>query len=411
MCRVKDAQEVQGIYQEYLEAWQSLCLQKFVGGESSELLRFHAHYIQEMGWDRSALEAYSCYLSEKVESFDESTSFAEILEEVEQQLQRIGSPLYERLFLAFGVDERKQLNEEQAKKRLCLMLQHLGGEIDDNGMLQLLGRCRIDTHLPPHASFWHTVAKTVQAAYPFKELTDQRIHQLRMYIDHQNIMYIRSLFKKIGMTDEQALTAYVKAAAPLGLNGRRIEREPARYHNKLIAGESYKDRVQGYENKKRTVRFHGEFILDRKGNFVSQWNVLERDQVNGGYHSELSYYQERYWEKGAYFEEQLMNGESFNYADRNDEVHRQLDVRPPGKLDPMLRKEIGRYGLLDREIQAERNTAFGRRSKWFSPERKNKKESEITYDYFSDQGDRYSGRFSERLLTILYRVRLLFRRK
>lgn len=372
-----------------------------------QLVRHCQHFLM-MDWDQAAVNVYGHELLKQVQQSETAAMLIEQVAENDLALQTIGSPLYERLFNVFGMDEVGAVSEKQAKKRLALLLKHLGGEMDENEMLQLNGKAAFDDQLAPHAIFWSTLAETVQAAYPVNILSNRSIHQLRMYIDRQNISYVRSNFKKLGMTDEQALAAYVKAPTPKGRNGKRIEREPARYHNKLILGENYSDRVKGNENKKRTVGFHSEFIIDPMGNFVSQWNVLEKDSESGKYYSALSDYQHRYRNRTAYFEEQLMNGESFNYANRNDETHVRLDVKPPAKLDTRLRKDIGRYGLLgngnlDESMKGsavERN----QQNKWFSPKRKSKDNSKVNYDYLSDKGDAYSGRLLERLMDQLYKV-------
>lgn len=52
----------------------------------------------------------------------------------------------------------------------------------------------------------------------------KKIHQLRMYIDRQNIMYIRDFFKQEGDADEQALKRYVFAAKPQGMGGRKLKK-------------------------------------------------------------------------------------------------------------------------------------------------------------------------------------------
>lgn len=382
--------------------------------ECEELLRMHVEQLQSMGWDDSALTVHKRYLSDLLKKIEEASLLKSCLQQLNIELQLVGSRVYERLFEAAGSEDRKLLTEEQAKNKLFLLLSHLGGKMDEEGMMQLSDPCLFDERLSPHAHFWQTLARTMQSAYPVKELSEPMFHQLRMYIDRQNIHYIRSRFKKSGMTDEQALAAYVQAPGPVGRNGRRIEREPARYHNKLILGEKYSNRVGGNENKKRTVNFHSEFILDSKGNFVSQWNVLEKDEVNNGYHSSLSYYQRRFKENTAYFEEQLMNGESFNYAERNDDRHRRLDVRPPGKLDTPLRKNVGSYGLIGKaevsEQSEEQAPNIDRKKKWFSPERKNKQRPEMNFDYFSDKGDTYSGGIADRFLDPLRKILQLIKK-
>ncbi|MBL1226923.1 DUF3114 domain-containing protein [Enterococcus sp. BWR-S5] len=361
--------------------------------------------LREMAWGQQACGVQAAYLLKLVSKLKEPQKLKECFCQLNNELQCVGSRAYERLFDA---SEDGAFTEEQAKKRLHLLVLHLGAELDENEMLQLNGPYAFDETLSPHARFWQTLAKTMQAAYPNKNLSDPIHHQLRMYIDRQNIQYIRSKFKTAERTDEQALAAYVSAPSPLGRSGKRMEREPARYHNKMIIGETYGSRVLGNENKKRTVHFHSEFILNRRGDFVSQWNVLEKDKASGKYHSDLSYYQTRFGEQSLYFEEQLMNGESFNYAEKNDKVHKRLDVRPPGKLDHNLRKTIGRHGLNGQKSKTDMNQlmdgAEGQQRKWLSPQQRNRQNPELNYDYFSDKGDTYSGNVYNRLLDTVRRL-------
>ncbi|MDT2570504.1 DUF3114 domain-containing protein [Enterococcus raffinosus] len=181
--------------------------------------------------------------------------------------------------------------------------------------------------------FLNLWAKTVQSAYKGKELDDARVHQLRMYIDRNNINYIRATYGN-GISDEEALKLYAKAE----LKGKKMIAEKGRLHNKYLKAEGY---TSGNENRKRTSPdFHSEFILDSNGKFVSQWNVLETDK-NGNVITDWEYYKKKYptAEARKNFESQIMNGESYNYGNKNDKEHNRLDVKPT-KLDYPLRKEI-----------------------------------------------------------------------
>lgn len=263
------------------------------------------------------------------------------------------------------------------------LIQNMGGYIDENGMLQLKKGFCVGEQIPPHGKFFQNLALNVEKTYGETGLGEQgdvkgrMIHQLRMYIDRHNITFIRNKFRKGRMKDEEALAAYVQAPLECGgLGGVKLLREPARYHNKYPAGSSYRKYQKGCENKKRlTPDFHAEFIIDRNGDFVSQWNILE-ENADGRVISDPGYYRQKYLEQGeTAWEEaqrQIMDTESFNYASKNDKVHQRLDVLPPGLFDTDLRRQIA--------------------EEWKSPCRHAKalKDIKNRYCYHSDKGDAYS---------------------
>ncbi len=263
------------------------------------------------------------------------------------------------------------------------LIYKMGGYIDDNGMLQLKNGFCVGENSPPHGKFFRQLASYVEKMYgetglgSLDDREGRMVHQFRMYIDRHNIAYIRENFKKDGMTDEEALEAYVRAPKEQGgLNGAKLLREPARLHNKYPFGSSYRKYQKGRENKKRlTPDFHSEFIIDRDAAFVSQWNVLEEDR-QGRIVSDIEYYRQKYLAQGAdVWEEaqrQIMDTESFNYASKNDGTHQRLDIEPPGLFDTMLRKQIGK--------------------EWKSPCKHARalKDIKNRYCYGSDKGDAYS---------------------
>lgn len=263
------------------------------------------------------------------------------------------------------------------------LIHKMGGYLDENGMLQLKNGFFAGEQVPPHGIIFQNLASYMEKTYGetgldgLSGMEGRMIHQLRMYIDRHNIAYVRRKFKKEGMTDEQALAAYVWASAKCGgLGGVKLLREPARLHNKYPLGSSYRKYQKGHENKKRlTPDFHSEFIIDRNGAFVSQWNVLDEDE-NGRVISDIEYYRKKYLAQGPKAWEaaqrQIMDTESFNYASRNDRVHEKLDIKPPVLFDTELRKQIAKG--------------------WKSPCRHAKALGDIKnrYCYGSDKGDGYS---------------------
>lgn len=305
----------------------------------------------EDGWDKSAIEEYFKAVNEETQNL----TAAEAMEKVAQKYSDtllVGSELYKNMYAACSYSE---------KEKIEMVMMQLGAVMDKKtGTLQLTGKHKFYEKMPPHDEFLDLWAKTVQAAYKGEELTDARVHQLRMYIDRNNINYVRKTYGE-GVSDEEALRQY----ALTELDGKKMIAERARYHNKYLKADGY---VSGNENVKRTVpNFHSEFILDTNGKFVSQWNVLDFDK-SGKLITDRDYYNKKYptTEERQNFESQIMQGESYNYADRNGKVHDDLDIQPPNNLDYNLRGSM--------------------KDKWGNPKNK----SEYNWDEVDNNNDGYS---------------------
>lgn len=310
---------------------------------------------KEDGWDEEAFKAYMKHVNKNLASGGKDVF--DRLNQINVETRLVGSGVYQLMFLAYGtVNGEIPAGMEQSvnEKRMELLMKQMGGEIDIHGMLQMTGTHKFDPNMPPHGAFLHTLAETVQNAYP-KGLLEgydgmsreqkhfvKSVHQLRIYIDKHNLEYIRRVFQSganAGRTDEEALYAYVHASiADGGLGGELMIAEKGRLHNKYLKETTYsKEEV----NRKRlTPDFHSEFILDPNGNFVSQWNVL--DEKDGLVISDPEHYKNKYKDAKdpRAYEQQLMDGESYNYGDKNDDVHKELDSDPPGKLDHGFRQEV-----------------------------------------------------------------------
>lgn len=272
-------------------------------------------------WDQAALEAYRRYLMCNIKKLSTEQKLF-FVEKIGQETRYVGSAIYTEMF---------KKSRKTAGEKVMLVLSQLGGTIDPQGMLQLIGPYQLDPTLAPHGKFFQLFADTVRKAFYKKKLRNQEVHQLRMYIDRHNLTYIRKKYGGKTDTDEAALNLY----AQIELGRKSLPKEPARFHNKFPKTSSYQVFVLGKENRKRvTPDFHAEFILDERGNFVSQWNVL-KEREDKRIESDIQAY-----ELTPEFEFQIMNGESFNYAKRNNQEHVRLDSWPPGKYDHNLRKAI-----------------------------------------------------------------------
>lgn len=302
------------------------------------------------GWDPKATNCYVKKLNDALADSDGS-DYSEIISNIHDESTMVGSDVYTDMLKASGLSD---------KEKADLVIDQMGGTIDENGMLQLTGDFKFDPNMPPHADFYDVLSDCVTNSYgkkgaDYDGADVQKIHQLRYYIDYQNITYIREHYKGEGMTDEDALRAYVFDEN--GLNGDLMDAEPARYHNKFPTTTTYEEYYGGREqNRKRlTPDFHSEFIIDGNGDFVSQWNVLEWND-DGTVISDYQYYYDEYngenasskpytWDEAKM---QVANTESFNYADSNGDVHEIIDSGVVNDNDPNYRQNM-REGLASPE--------------------------------------------------------------
>lgn len=279
--------------------------------------------IRKDGWDRRAVFAYLEAIDARFGEFRED-SLTEIpqevylkeLEDMFAEVHKVGSDVYAYMFEVSGL---------KAKEKALLVISQMGGYIDGNEMLQLAGDYQFDSEMPPHAEFLESYAACVRTAWQkksgaYKILDDQKIHQFRMYIDRQNIQYVRTHFE--GKTDYEKLKNYAKQYEFSLYYG-----EPSRHHNKILR----KGRFEAQEYDKVLIPNRlSEFIIDvQTGAFITEWDILKVDEVTGIVSSTEAYPNQKAAEGKT-----IVDTESFNYAPANhEEAHQCLDVLPasPGK--------------------------------------------------------------------------------
>ncbi|MEN8905694.1 MAG: DUF3114 domain-containing protein, partial [Clostridiales bacterium] len=221
--------------------------------------------------------------------------------------------------------------EHDSKDKALLVINQMNGEIDENGMLQLKNGYKFDENMSPHSEFLEEYAGCVEKAYEGKILDDKRIHQFRMYIDRQNINYIRNNYE--GETDYEKLIDYSnKENEELDYGSDSI------YHNRIYLERIDKDldkhilehaKINKYEcnDKIKTSNGLSEYIVDKTGNFVTQWDILKTvDGKNAGTNNGLiesnpSKYAAKL--KGK----KIVETESFNYVSSGTS-HTLLDTEP-----------------------------------------------------------------------------------
>ena len=278
--------------------------------------------LQALGWSQAALD--TVFLAEMA-----SLPYESARQSLFEEAFLFGSPLFQKLW-SF---ECRSPQPQQAEKLLELamlymdMPDELSGEAAE--ITKLLSR--MHPNLSPHAPFWRQFCHTIRQAFsPADFIADSgnqrlkgQLHQFRYVISSQQAQWVREHFRKLGMTDGQALVAYFQAHPELDCQLW----ESSRLHNKAFV---YKDKViypdhRPYQaNIKILHRFHTEFILDREGQFL---NILdpEGSSQNG-----------------------LVNGASFNYGEKpslfNHSSHYYYDVKSPAQWDPQFRRRALRNG-------------------------------------------------------------------
>ncbi|MGT2924761.1 DUF3114 domain-containing protein [Streptococcus caviae] len=246
----------------------------------------------------------------------------------------IGSQVFQLLWqTAYGRKRAKQLL--RIVLDMAAMPEELSGDLQENQ--QLVRRFAND--LAPDHAFWQELSLLVQETFPKDKLSAEttfarRIHQFRYVISSQQAQYIRRNFKKAGMADQEALAAFLKGKKQQRFWRKTADyslQESARLHNK----RAFKDGTVIYPDNRMRVNFkvllnyHTEFILDDEGRFL---NEMDAEYIS---------------------QNAIINGASFNYANKTDKRHWELDVNPAKRHDPAFRKQlIANEGLYFRAPKA-----------------------------------------------------------
>lgn len=290
--------------------------------------------LEQHGWDKAALIVYINNRNEnKI-----NTNKAIFL---------VGSEIYTEML------KKSQLSDQE---KVILVIDHLGGYLNDSGDLQF-GSTEYNFYdqMPPGAVFFDYYAKAVQRAYPNglvvahidkklsktalkkKYANETKIHQFRNRLDKCIIEYVESYKKRNGLkNDEAAIKTILKEnwfyADPQYHNrahmGVEIATDDLKEGTRTLSNRGLlkKIRKRGFYRKILSGDYHSEFILDEKGQLLSQW----KDQLNGR----------------DYLECAIANGESFNYGERprldHYHTHDKLDGTPPRYFDTNTRNQLKR---------------------------------------------------------------------
>ena len=223
-------------------------------------------------------------------------------------------------FWRFWTQARRSLNREKSRQilsdlmKIAHMPDELSGTLEENQWLV----SRFATDLPPHHNFWKELAAVVNLAFPKEALSqsgrlEKKIHQFRYVISSQQAQYVRKHYKKTGMTDAQALAAYLRSRHLFSYSLN----VSARLHNKIALSKGeirYPGDKESFNIKVLMNHFHTEFILSSEGYFLNELDTQEVTEAG------------------------VVNGASFNYGRRSR--HWSLDVKPVRVHDPAFRQRL-----------------------------------------------------------------------
>lgn len=170
--------------------------------------------------------------------------------------------------------------------------------------------------VPPHADFWKRLCHLVQLAFPAPERLSgslgRQVHLFRYVVSSQQADYVRRNF--MGQTDVEKLARYLSLNPSVSYSLRESDRL---HHKKSQLGKGDYPIGYGRGNFKLLIGFHSEFIINSSGAFQTiLGNSSHKLPLNG-----------------------IVNGASFNYADRNGQDHKRLDVHN-FRYDPTWRRKL-----------------------------------------------------------------------
>ena len=299
--------------------------------------------LEKQGWAVDGIKAYARYINKNIAGKITPGDVHVEIDKCNKQTQLVGSEVFKKMWYAWKAEG---LSASESKKKLKMLMKVTGMDgIDENSSADDLRRIanKIDPNLEPDDKFWRSLAGTVETAYysPPKtnfngvafevdkavkgiysqnEMTGtlgKRVHLFRYVISYQQAEYIRN--KYTDGTDEEKLIRYLKESG----HDDWTADESARLHQKLYTNSQNTiifpnghSNANGGVNIKVVTnnKFHSEFIINGDGKFLT---LLDEHAT----------------------QDAKVNCSSFNYARRNDFVHKVLDVYPTSNNEPKFRDE------------------------------------------------------------------------
>ncbi|GEN48014.1 DUF3114 domain-containing protein [Ligilactobacillus pobuzihii] len=285
-------------------------------------------------WDQAALQEYIKRVQERTFKQTRPQEIFEAMAKEFEQTQVVGSEVYTQMYLASRL---------RSKKKLRLVLRHLGARVDQFGFLQLTGGHLLAQELLLNELFYGAFRFDVCQVYANedglkRDSLGQRIHLFRSWLDRQNLNYVRQNYR--GDTDFAKLQNYAyQTGQSLDLTTN------ASFHNRTQGNFTYPKYMKIQVPASNTLTFGKlnnarmvEFIVDlTTEKFVSEWNVYH-ETTGGQIDSDPNHYDLTELA-------QVANTESLNYGiphgqqhdmSNKEHAHYDLDVYHPN--DPEVRK-------------------------------------------------------------------------
>lgn len=195
-----------------------------------------------------------------------------------------------------------------AKQTLAMYNTIVGATIDDNHFLQLkniangkytlMSPTEIAHNPKAYFQFVESYSAAIAQKYGDQKLNDATDNQMHYWLDKPVVDFVNSdaLPREKGNTRQEDYEAWLKQ------NGMTVDHPGPSLHNRTLnLGD-----LNPKNTKVTADHNHVEVVFSKKGNTVSQWNVLKQ-QKDGTYDSALSDYDREDYA-------QIANTDSANYA-------------------------------------------------------------------------------------------------
>ena len=277
--------------------------------------------LEKQGWAVDGIKAYARYINKNIAGKITPGDVLVEIDKCNKQTQLVGSEVFKKMWYAWKAEG---LSASESKKKLSVLMKITGmDKLDEKSSADQLRAVadKINKRMKPDDKFWGSLAGTVEKAYypnGMKGDLGKQLHLFRYVISYQQAKYIVDNYK--GRTDEEKLINYIVKEKIWNWTAEESTRLHLKYYKDEYGSKTYypdgHSTANGGINLKvvTNARFRSEFIINGDGKFLT---LLDKDAT----------------------QDAKVNCSSFNYARRNDKVHRVLDVEPANPTyEPQFRE-------------------------------------------------------------------------
>ncbi|MDD8049231.1 MAG: DUF3114 domain-containing protein [Thomasclavelia sp.] len=307
--------------------------------------------LKKDGWDKPAINGYFKNVTADFENQPYESVKKSLLDNF-AQTKKVGSKNYQILFDNSKLPDNK-IVDNMIKKQM-------GGYMDSNGNLKFKkDGYKFDANLSPFDDFWNKFSMKAVVGFDPTSKDFQHVSQFRMYIDRQNINYVRT--HGVGNND------YEKLVYCASQEGKEINYDVrSYYHDRNTPTNEHQI------NDKLVVNDgHCEFIVDSKDrNFVTQWDALKIGKDGNPKLSENSVNKLSKEDKLK-----IVNSESFNFIGvENDDS---------GEIKELNERKYTHKAYDMKPVSTDSNYEYSARYKLKNEYSYNKQNDEITKDDYN----------------------------